>query len=169
MLATSGEPLRIQLLGPVRVWRDGQEVPLGPPKQRAVLALLASRAGEVVGVDHIIDALWDGDIPQTATNGVHTYVAGLRRALEPGRGRRAAGSILTSVSGGYCLRMDPEQVDATLFARRHARARRARTGEARTRPYGGTRRPSRSGTATRTRGCRAPSPPWSAPGCGTCG
>lgn len=128
MLATSGEPLRIQLLGPVRVWRDGQEVPLGPPKQRAVLALLASRAGEVVGVDHIIDALWDGDIPQTATNGVHTYVAGLRRALEPGRGRRAAGSILTSVSGGYCLRMDPEQVDATLFARRHARARRARTG-----------------------------------------
>ncbi|SCK27583.1 DNA-binding transcriptional activator of the SARP family [Streptomyces sp. AmelKG-D3] len=128
MLATSGEPLRIQLLGPVRVWRDGQEVPLGPPKQRAVLALLASRAGEVVGVDHIIDALWDGDIPQTATNGVHTYVAGLRRALEPGRGRRAAGSILTSVSGGYCLRMDPEQVDATLFVRRHARARRARAG-----------------------------------------
>ncbi|NEE48552.1 AfsR family transcriptional regulator, partial [Streptomyces sp. SID8455] len=61
MLATSGEPLRIQLLGPVRVWRDGQEVPLGPPKQRAVLALLASRAGEVVGVDNIVDALWDGD------------------------------------------------------------------------------------------------------------
>lgn len=128
MLATSGEPLRIQLLGPVRVWRDGQEVPLGPPKQRAVLALLASRAGEVVGVDNIVDALWDGDIPQTATNGVHTYVAGLRRALEPGRSRREAGAILTSVSGGYCLRMDPEQVDATLFTRRHARARRSRIG-----------------------------------------
>lgn len=128
MLATSGEPLRIQLLGPVRVWRQGQEVPLGPPKQRAVLALLASRAGEVVGVDNIVDALWDGDIPQTATNGVHTYVAGLRRALEPGRSRREAGAILTSVSGGYCLRMDPEQVDATLFTRRHARARRSRTG-----------------------------------------
>lgn len=128
MLSTSGEPLRIQLLGPVRVWRDGQEVPLGPPKQRAVLALLASRAGEVVGVDNIVDALWDGDIPQTATNGVHTYVAGLRRALEPGRSRREAGAILTSVSGGYCLRMDPDQVDATLFTRRHAQARRSRTG-----------------------------------------
>ncbi|XQE85370.1 AfsR/SARP family transcriptional regulator [Streptomyces microflavus] len=101
-------------------------MPLGPPKQRAVLALLASRAGEVVGVDNIVDALWDGDIPQTATNGVHTYVAGLRRALEPGRSRREAGAILTSVSGGYCLRMDPEQVDATLFTRRHARARRSR-------------------------------------------
>ncbi|WP_307124058.1 BTAD domain-containing putative transcriptional regulator [Streptomyces sp. B1I3] len=103
-------------------------MPLGPPKQRAVLALLASRAGEVVGVDNIVDALWDDDLPQTATNAVHTYVAGLRRALEPGRSRREAGAILTSVSGGYCLRMEPEQVDATLFTRRHARARRSRIG-----------------------------------------
>ncbi|MGW3968410.1 BTAD domain-containing putative transcriptional regulator [Streptomyces ardesiacus] len=116
----------MQLLGPVRAWRHGREVVLGPPKQRAVFALLAGRANDVVSVDHIIDAVWGADIPQTAANGVHTYVAGLRRILEPERSRRESGDLLISAAGGYALQTDPEAVDATLFARRHARARRAR-------------------------------------------
>ncbi|MGQ4488528.1 BTAD domain-containing putative transcriptional regulator [Streptomyces sp. SAS_281] len=117
----------MQLLGPVRAWRHGSEVVLGPPKQRAVFALLAGRANDVVSVDHIIDAVWGGDIPQTAANGVHTYVAGLRRVLEPERSRRESGALLVSTAGGYALQTDPATVDATLFARRHAQARRART------------------------------------------
>ncbi|MFB7620958.1 BTAD domain-containing putative transcriptional regulator [Kitasatospora sp. NPDC056181] len=125
-MAAPAAPLRIQLLGPVRAWRHGTEVTLGPPKQRAVLALLASRAGDVVGVEGIVDALWGTDVPHTAANGVHTYVAGLRRALEPGRTTRAADALLASGSGGYCLRMDPADVDATLFTRTHNDARRSR-------------------------------------------
>ncbi|WP_326618761.1 winged helix-turn-helix domain-containing protein [Streptomyces decoyicus] len=107
------------------------EVALGPPKQRAVLGLLASRAGDVVGVDNVVDAVWGSVAPQTASNGVHTYVAGLRRALDPGRGRRAASAVLSSESGGYCLRLDPADVDATLFAQCLSEARNSR-GEANT-------------------------------------
>ncbi|MFH8798209.1 BTAD domain-containing putative transcriptional regulator [Streptomyces sp. NPDC017936] len=125
-MPTAGEPLEVQLLGPVRAWRHGREVVLGPPKQRAVFALLAGRANDVVSVDHIIDAVWGGDIPQTAANGVHTYVAGLRRILEPQRSRRESGELLISTAGGYALQTNPEAVDATLFAQRHAQARRAR-------------------------------------------
>lgn len=125
-MRTTGEPIHIQLLGQVRAWRGDEEVVLGPPKQRAVLGLLASRANDVVRLEHIIDAVWGSDVPQTAANGVHTYVAGLRRALEPGRGRRGINSLLASASGGYCLTLDPDAVDVTLFARRHAQARRAR-------------------------------------------
>ncbi|GLX40365.1 hypothetical protein Sros01_64380 [Streptomyces roseochromogenus] len=110
----------------MRAWRNRREVVLGPPKQRAVFALLAGRANDVVSVDHIIDAVWGGDIPQTAANGVHTYVAGLRRALEPERSRRESGELLISTAGGYALQTDPEAVDALLFARHHAEARRAR-------------------------------------------
>ncbi|MEU1213300.1 BTAD domain-containing putative transcriptional regulator [Streptomyces sp. NPDC005791] len=116
----------MQLLGPVRAWRSGREIILGPPKQRAVFALLAGRANDVVSVDHIIDAVWGGDIPQTAANGVHTYVAGLRRVLEPERSRRESGELLISTAGGYALQTDPGTVDATVFARCHAQARRAR-------------------------------------------
>ncbi|WP_369211261.1 BTAD domain-containing putative transcriptional regulator [Streptomyces flavofungini] len=125
-MATTGAVLRIQLLGPVRVWRDGAETPLGPPKQRAVLSLLASRPGDVMGVENIVDAVWGSDVPRTAVNGVHTYVAGLRRALEPGRTGRSSGAVLTSESGGYCLRVDPADVDVTLFHRTLEAARRSR-------------------------------------------
>ncbi|MGW1373631.1 BTAD domain-containing putative transcriptional regulator [Streptomyces sp. NPDC002446] len=125
-MTVTGAPLRVQLLGPLRAWRHDEELVLGPPKQRAVLSLLASRANEVVGVDDIVDALWGSDVPQTATNGVHTYVGGLRRALDPGRGRRAASTVLTSESGGYCLRTDPDEVDIVHFTRCHVRARRLR-------------------------------------------
>ncbi|MFC9849081.1 BTAD domain-containing putative transcriptional regulator [Streptomyces sp. NPDC060223] len=124
----TGDPFRIQLLGPIRAWRRDEEVALGSPKQRAVLSLLASRAGEVVSGETITSALWGGDAPQTAANGVHTYVARLRRALEPGRGSRGASTVLSSEPGGYCLRVEPVSVDATLFVERHGHARRSREG-----------------------------------------
>ncbi|TDT42702.1 DNA-binding SARP family transcriptional activator [Streptomyces sp. BK208] len=124
-MSTTGETLRIQLLGPVRAWQYDEEVRTGPPKQRAVLGLLAGRGGEVVCVEHIIDGVWGTDTPQSAAGGVHTYVAGLRRVLDPDRGRRGTSSVLASAAGGYCLSVTADEVDALLFARRHATARRA--------------------------------------------
>lgn len=116
--------MRLELLGSVRAWCDEAEVRLGPPKQRAVVGVLASRVNEIVGVEEIVDAVWGSAVPQTAANGVHTYVAGLRRALEPGRGRRASGGVLTSAGGGYALCIDADQVDVAVFERHHAEARR---------------------------------------------
>ncbi|MFI2437084.1 BTAD domain-containing putative transcriptional regulator [Streptomyces sp. NPDC018693] len=116
----------VQLLGPVRAWRQNVEVVLGPPKQRAVLGLLAGRANDVVRIEEIIDAVWDGDVPRSAVNGVHTYVAGLRRVLDPQRGNRDRGGILVSSGGGYSLRLDPEDIDAHRFDRFHGQARRLR-------------------------------------------
>ncbi|MCX4849532.1 AfsR/SARP family transcriptional regulator [Streptomyces sp. NBC_00893] len=120
------EDLSLQLLGPIRARRGAEEVVLGPPKQRAVLGLLASRVNEVVSVEQVVDAVWGTDVPQTAVNGVHTYVAGLRRALEPGRDRRAAGGVVVSMGGGYLLRMEADSIDAGVFARALTEARRSR-------------------------------------------
>ncbi len=123
-------PLCLAALGPMRAWRYGAELSLGPPKQRAVLGMLLGRVNDVIGFDEIIDAVWGHDVPRTAANGVHTYVAGLRRALEPGRGRRQHGEVLVSTGGGYALFMEPDHVDTTLFTARHRRARRLReTGD----------------------------------------
>lgn len=119
-----GESLRLELLGPMRAWRNGEDVPLGPPKQRAVLGLLASRVNDVVGFEEIIDAVWGSAVPQTAANGVHTYVAGLRRVLEPGRSRRESGEVLVSTGGGYALFMEPDAIDSERFLRHQTRARR---------------------------------------------
>jgi DNA-binding SARP family transcriptional activator len=129
-LRDTGDFVRLDVLGPMRARHGDVELILGPPKQRVVLGLLASRAGQVVSFGEIVDAVWDSKVPGSAANGVHTYISGIRRMLEPGRGRRDPGQMLGSVGGGYVLRIERENIDAEAFVRRHAHARRAlATGE----------------------------------------
>ncbi len=120
------ESLRVGVLGPVRAWLSGRELPTGPPRQQAVLGMLAMRANRVVSRDELVDAVWGERAPASAEGGVHTYVAGLRRVLEPGRSRRGPSQVLASAGGGYVLRLDAEQVDAIVFERSLLRGRRMR-------------------------------------------
>ena len=120
-------PLRVGVLGPVRAWLSGRELPLGPPRQLAVLGMLAMRANRAVSRDELVDAVWGQQAPASAEGGVHTYVAGLRRVLEPGRSRRGPSQVLASAGGGYVLRLDPGQVDAKVFERSLQRGRQLRS------------------------------------------
>ena len=80
-------PLRVGVLGPVTVWRDGREQAAGQPRQLAVLGVLATRANRVVSRGELIDAVWGDQPPASAEGGIYTYVAGLRRVIEPDRPR----------------------------------------------------------------------------------
>jgi DNA-binding SARP family transcriptional activator/tetratricopeptide (TPR) repeat protein len=115
-------PLRVGVLGPVTVWRDGHEVAAGQPRQRAVLGLLAARANRVVSRGELVDAVWGDEPPVSAEGGIYTYVAGLRRILEPDRplrtperSRRAPARLLVSAGGGYLLRLGSGCLDADRF------------------------------------------------------
>ncbi|MFD9888074.1 BTAD domain-containing putative transcriptional regulator [Amycolatopsis sp. NPDC059027] len=124
------DELRVDLLGPVTAHRAGTELPLGPTRQRAVFAVLAQRAGKAVPRADLVSSVW-GERPPASVNGnIHTYVSGLRRALEPQRGRWAAGELLTSTSAGYTLRIAPENVDAIRFERLIGQARGETTAAA---------------------------------------
>jgi len=46
------------VLGALAVRRDGGDVPLGGPKQRALLAILLVNANVVVSRDRLIDGIW---------------------------------------------------------------------------------------------------------------
>lgn len=81
----SAPRIRVQLLGPLAVWREGQLVRLGPPHRQAVLALLAADPLTLLPRDDIIDALWADDPPPTAAAMIHTYVSRLRAAFAPPR------------------------------------------------------------------------------------
>jgi transcriptional regulator with XRE-family HTH domain len=50
--------LHLKVLGPVEAWRDGAQVRLGEPRQRAVLGLLALNPDVPVHRETLIDALW---------------------------------------------------------------------------------------------------------------
>ncbi|MCP2170339.1 BTAD domain-containing putative transcriptional regulator [Goodfellowiella coeruleoviolacea] len=103
------------MLGPLAVLVDGREVALGGVKQRTVLAALLVGVGSVVPVSRLVDCVWGETPPATAVGTLRSYVANLRRALEPDRLPRAAGSVLVSSSAGYLLRVPADQVDAGRF------------------------------------------------------
>src|SRR3954451_21734327 len=86
---------RLQLLGPVQLFDGDTAVPIGGPGVRGLLALLALKAGKVVGLDEIIDALWGHDPPATARTIVHGNVSHLLQILRDIDGP----SILTTPPG----------------------------------------------------------------------
>ncbi|MEU1760542.1 BTAD domain-containing putative transcriptional regulator [Micromonospora sp. NPDC005223] len=108
--------VQFRVLGPPQVVRNGRVAPLGGPKQQALLALFLLRPNRFVATDWLVDALWDARPPASARTTLRTYVAGLRRAVEPERSHREPPRVLRSHPGGYELRVDADAVDAIRFA-----------------------------------------------------
>ncbi|MCE6997204.1 AAA family ATPase [Saccharothrix sp. S26] len=109
------DAVRFGVLGPLRVERDGVPVALGGPRQRDLVTLLVLRANRFVSAEWLVDALWDGRPPSGAQVTLRSYVAVLRRALEPERGPRAPAELLRGHTGGYELSVPPDAVDAVRF------------------------------------------------------
>jgi DNA-binding SARP family transcriptional activator len=113
--------VEIRLLGPLEV-RDGDGVVALPRRQqRALLAALALRAGEVVSSERLIADLWGERAPASATGSLQNTVHGLRKLL----GRDA----LVTQAPGYRLAIARDAVDANRFETLLAQARTAEPGE----------------------------------------
>ena len=115
--------MEIRVLGPVEASADGQPLPLGGAKQRAVMAMLGLEANRTVTADHLIEGLWGERAPASAPKMVQNYVWRLRSVLD-GSG---TAEIVTR-GRGYELRIDPDAVDAARFQRLLAEAGRADDG-----------------------------------------
>jgi DNA-binding SARP family transcriptional activator len=103
------------VLGPVMAWDEaGDPIALKGPRHRAVLARLLIARGRVVPVNRLVDDLWL-DPPEGAVSAVRTFVASLRRAIEPQRPARTPASLLVTEGPGYALRAEPDAVDAWRF------------------------------------------------------
>src|SRR3954454_6608273 len=105
-VATKTGSIEFGILGPLEVSRAGRSVPLGGPRQRAVLALLVLEAGRVVSMDQLAQEVWAGPPPAGWATTLQTYVFHLRRALEPDRPRGAATTVLVTRDRGYLLEVD---------------------------------------------------------------
>ncbi|MFE2278128.1 BTAD domain-containing putative transcriptional regulator [Streptomyces sp. NPDC059454] len=111
------------LLGPVAARDfDGVPLPLGAPRHREVLGRLLIARNRVVPVGRLVADLWEDEPPAGAIGALRTFVAGLRRALEPGRPSRQPSRLLVTDGPGYVLRAGREAVDAWRFEDTAARA-----------------------------------------------
>jgi|GEM_PF-1092676 len=125
--------LSLRLLGPFELVAGGPPggaaatLEIGSVKQRAVLAVLALHANQVVSRDALLDRLWPDEPPTSATLTLRSLVSRLRRVLDAGDG-----TVQLATQGpGWCLRCDADRIDAARFEAlvADARARLAR-GEA---------------------------------------
>ncbi|MTG87873.1 hypothetical protein GJV82_02725 [Cellulosimicrobium sp. BIT-GX5] len=116
--------LRVEVLGPVRVLRDGAEVDPGGPRQRELLARLAAARGRPVPFDRLADDLWDQPGAGTGDRrgALATFVGDLRRRLEPDRAPRTPPRVLVTAHGGYALRLPDDALDAARLEAAVARA-----------------------------------------------
>ena len=103
------------VLGPLLLSVDGRAVPIGTPKQRAVLASLVMNRNRPVAADSLINAVWGEDAPSEARASLHAYVSNLRRLL--GTVGFDGKSMLEKVSPGYRLNIGELDVDLGRFIR----------------------------------------------------
>lgn len=101
--------IEFRLLGSLEVLEGGEQLPLGGPRQRVVLALLLLHANEVVPVSRLIDEVWRDEPPESAANILQGYVSDLRKVI----GRDA----IATVGRGYMIRADPSDLDLRHFER----------------------------------------------------
>lgn len=99
--------MRFELLGPIRALEGETEIPLGGPKQRAVLALLIQRADSVVPTDTLIEELWGNERTDGAQATLQSYVSRLRSAIGAER--------IEHRSPGYVFAAEAAEIDVSEF------------------------------------------------------
>ena len=99
--------VEVRLLGPLEVGVSGRRLDLRRQKQRALLAFLALRAGEVVSTDRLVEELWGEAPPKAAVGSLQNLVSELRKAL--------GAELLVTRSPGYVLAIDRDRIDAHRF------------------------------------------------------
>ena len=94
-----------RILGPVEVIAEGQPLPLGGQRPRALLAYLLLHANDVVAADRLIDELWF-EAPRGGVAALQTQISRLRRLL---------GDRIVTSGAGYALRVEPGELDLDRF------------------------------------------------------
>ncbi|MFI7294560.1 BTAD domain-containing putative transcriptional regulator [Streptomyces sp. NPDC050121] len=107
----------VRVFGKMTVRLPQKTLELGPPRRRAVLALLVINAGKVVSIPSILENIWGDDLPDHAVATLQSYVSRLRKLV--GGQPLADGALLRLQyrSPGYVLDIDPDHIDVMRFER----------------------------------------------------
>jgi DNA-binding SARP family transcriptional activator len=109
-----------RVLDPVQVVAGSGPVELATGRQIALLSFLLIAGDQISSRDRLIDALWGGQPPATATNALQVQVHALRRRLGPER--------IAREGPGYRLCREPGELDLERFERAPATTRRRPVG-----------------------------------------
>jgi DNA-binding SARP family transcriptional activator len=107
------ERLDFGVLGPLQTSAHGAPLPLGTPKQRAVLAVLVMGRNRPVSSDALVNAAWEQYPPPEPKARLHAYISNLRKLLA-GAGHDPK-AVLASAPPGYRLTIADADCDIGRF------------------------------------------------------
>src|SRR5918994_127762 len=99
--------MEYRVLGPIEALDGERRLPLGGPKQRALLGVLLMAANRGAPRDELLEALWPEGAPATAATALQVYVSRLRKLLPAG--------ALETQPPGYVLHVRPGELDLERF------------------------------------------------------
>ena len=103
--------MEFMILGPLEVRAAGQIVNIAGGRQERVLAALLLAPNRSVGVDQLVDVVWDGSPPASGRRQIQNAISLLRGLL----GRLAGKHALQARGNGYQLTVEPEACDLQRF------------------------------------------------------
>ena len=117
---TATSPVQFNCLNRDMALRYGSRVMLGilgslipdnitRPAQRRLLSILILGRGSAIDRDLLVDRMWGTDPPQSARNGLHVHLNGLRKALPQ--------DIISTTASGYRIDVEDDDVDVSKFDR----------------------------------------------------
>jgi predicted ATPase/DNA-binding SARP family transcriptional activator len=107
--------LRFEILGPLRVVTDGQQLRIGGRIRQVLLAILLLNAGRMVPKDRLVSLVWGADASITAKHTLEQHVSTLRKLLTTEH--PADSECLVTHPSGYMLLVPPGQYDRDEFER----------------------------------------------------
>src|SRR5260221_7302158 len=99
--------VEFRVLGPLEVVGPAGPIAIASGRQRAILALLILELGRTVSTDRLIDEVWGDEPPASVRQALRVHIAGLRKALGPGR--------IETRPSGYRMAAEDASVDLTRF------------------------------------------------------
>jgi DNA-binding SARP family transcriptional activator len=103
------DDIALRILGPVGTRANGVWL-TGRPQQRIVLAVLASRADQVVRAADLAGAVWDGTPPSSARGSLQALITRVRELLAG-----VADACVRRHGDGYRLQIEPDRIDLWRF------------------------------------------------------
>ena len=99
--------LRVTLLGGVSLAVDGQRLAVGGIRESALVARLALDAGAAVATATLVEDVWCGAPPSSGSGALRVQIRRLRTRLS----EAGLDHVVTTGGGGYCLAIEPGNVD----------------------------------------------------------
>ena len=117
--------LQFHALGGLTITANGDELSIGGPRQRRLVAMLLIHRNSVVSVDRLAEAVFAGEPTPAASTTLRSYVARIRRVVDangsaPMVVTQAPGYVLTTAGRGVRCRLLRTPARRSRFAARPA-------------------------------------------------